>query len=260
MKPLISEFSYGFALTEELIHWYGTSLTAAPVFPSLFSEGQSGGGYDVRLDRPGIPLFLQFKLSDCMTRNNASEVIDGLLNVDYYRMHLRRKSLSNQHQMLVDLEARGNEVFYAAPAFHQPQELNTAWMNHRVREESLLLAPSRIGPLQDDDEHHIAFKRNGTSYNCFFRSESSTPPLGPIRISDFPNRILRKIKSTGKTALTDNYLQSLRQIIFGLVETSRKVSDFALAPLQDLRLEQQIAHLSRTFLNCQFLVVHEKET
>jgi len=48
MKPQISEFSYGYALTDELIHWHGTNLTAAPIFPSLYQEGQVGGvGGDV---------------------------------------------------------------------------------------------------------------------------------------------------------------------------------------------------------------------
>lgn len=64
MKPDISEFSYGSAVTEALIFDHGTSITAAPIFPSLIAEGKQGGGYDLPLDRPGQPLFLQFKLSD----------------------------------------------------------------------------------------------------------------------------------------------------------------------------------------------------
>lgn len=73
MQPNISEFSYGYAITDELIHWYGTTITASPVFPSLYQEGQQGGGWDLKLQRPGIPLFLQFKLSHCMIRTNARE-------------------------------------------------------------------------------------------------------------------------------------------------------------------------------------------
>lgn len=73
MKPNISEFSYGYALTDELVHASGITITGAPVFPSLYSEGQAGGGWDVRIDRPGVPLFLQFKLSDKMKRGNCRE-------------------------------------------------------------------------------------------------------------------------------------------------------------------------------------------
>jgi len=32
MNPDISDFSYGYALTDELINWHGTTLTAARSF------------------------------------------------------------------------------------------------------------------------------------------------------------------------------------------------------------------------------------
>jgi len=48
-------------------------LSAAPIFPSLIEEGKAGGGYDVKLDWPFAPLYLQFKRSECMTRRSARE-------------------------------------------------------------------------------------------------------------------------------------------------------------------------------------------
>jgi hypothetical protein len=39
MKPDISEFSYGYALTEELMNDIGSSFRTVPVFPSLYQEG-----------------------------------------------------------------------------------------------------------------------------------------------------------------------------------------------------------------------------
>ena len=113
MKPQISEFSYGYALTDELIHWHGTNLTAAPIFPSLYQEGQPRGGYDLMLQRLGLPLFLQFKLADCMVLRNAQEVKDHIFHVPYYRMHLRPTKHSSQHEMLLSLENQGNEVYYS---------------------------------------------------------------------------------------------------------------------------------------------------
>lgn len=71
MQSKISEFSYGFALINELVGW--VNLQAAPIFPSLLEEGKEGGGYDVKLDAPGIPLLIQFKRSECMTRRSAKE-------------------------------------------------------------------------------------------------------------------------------------------------------------------------------------------
>ena len=45
MRPMLSEFSYGYALTEELVSGGTANLTAAPIFPSLYAEGQIGGGW-----------------------------------------------------------------------------------------------------------------------------------------------------------------------------------------------------------------------
>ena len=41
MRPDISEFSYGYALTETLISTVPRRLKAAPVFPSLIEEGKT---------------------------------------------------------------------------------------------------------------------------------------------------------------------------------------------------------------------------
>ena len=100
MRPDISEFSFGFALTDEIINGTTFPLSAAPFFPSLIQEGRSGG-YDVRLDRPGMPLFLQFKLSDCMVSRGAKEIKDLRLFSDppFYRMKLRPSRYSRQHQI-----------------------------------------------------------------------------------------------------------------------------------------------------------------
>jgi hypothetical protein len=70
------------------------SVTVAPVLPSLIEEGKVGGGYDLRLYRPGAPLFVQFKLADRMVRRNAAEVKAGWLTIPFNRMHLRARKRS----------------------------------------------------------------------------------------------------------------------------------------------------------------------
>lgn len=45
MTPSISEFSYGYAVTNEVVKLLGTSIAGAPQFPTLYAEGQAGGGY-----------------------------------------------------------------------------------------------------------------------------------------------------------------------------------------------------------------------
>ncbi len=59
MKPEMSQFSYGFAFTNELITAPGVHVVAAPEFPSLQKEGKPGGGYDVKIPF-GSPRFVQY--------------------------------------------------------------------------------------------------------------------------------------------------------------------------------------------------------
>jgi hypothetical protein len=164
MQPEISEFSYGFALTNELVGW--AELSAAPVFPSLIEEGRAGGGYDVKLDRPGAPLYLQFKRSEYMSRRSAKEfrsVRDqgALISVPFYRFAITEAAKSDQHELLLALDHSPNHVFYVAPRFHRISEINRAWNASRVADRSVFVSPAEIGSL-DDERHTVAFDQNGS--------------------------------------------------------------------------------------------------
>lgn len=135
MKPMISEFSYGYTLTEELASGILGPIVGAPIFPSLYQEGQPGGGYDLELPREGAPLFLQFKLSHYLKRSNANEW--NYFSSAYYRMHLRPPLYSDQHELLIELEQSGNEVYYVAPMFHRAEELNDAYTTRNVFNRSV---------------------------------------------------------------------------------------------------------------------------
>src|ERR1051325_1566706 len=125
MKVNLSEFSYGYAVTEELIYWRGTTVTAAPYFPSLYIEGQAGAGFDVMINRPGTPLFIQFKLAEYI------------------------KQLSNR----IDEERKGYEVRYVAPIFHRSEDLNEHYLDRTVCENSIFFSPLDIGRFSDNKEH-----------------------------------------------------------------------------------------------------------
>ena len=156
MTAEISEFSYGFALTNEIIGWL--PLRAAPIFPSLIEEGKAGGGYDVKLDAPGVPLYLQFKRADCMLRKSAAEIRDYNLplSLPFYRFKITETGKSDQHDMLLALDDGSCVVMYAAPRFHQLTEINHAWGNNEVASRSIFVKPSVVGPL-DSESHHVAY-------------------------------------------------------------------------------------------------------
>lgn len=170
MTPEISEFSYGFALTNELVGW--TELSAAPVFPNLIEEGKLGGGYDVKLDAPGAPLYLQFKRADCLTRRSARELRHyGLpLEVPFHRFAITERSRSFQHTSLVSLDAGENMVFYAAPRFHTLDGINAAWAANNVAAESIFISPAEIGEIDDDAAHHVSYD----DHSAFLCSEPRT--------------------------------------------------------------------------------------
>lgn len=180
MRPIdLSEFSFGYALTESLIKGLPHGLTAAPLFPSLKKEGQPGGGYDLKLSFQGFILFLQFKLSDRMERSTAKEAKDGVLETPFFRMHLRSSAKSDQHQLLLDLEGGGNTVFYAAPEFSTAVELDEAYLADEVVAQTVFIRPSDIKALPDQKEHWVAFKK-GNSQGYFFSPQGRALPAGAI--------------------------------------------------------------------------------
>jgi hypothetical protein len=160
--PEISEFSYGFALTNELVG--RAQLRSAPIFPNLVEEGRVGGGYDVRLDMPGVPMFLQFKRADCMTTRNAGEIQKGAnLSTPFHRFHLMDGTRSDQHRLLLRLDNGTNEVYYAAPRFHRFSEINSAWNANEITTRSIFVTPRQIGRLSLGP-HTIAY--DGTRAYC----------------------------------------------------------------------------------------------
>jgi hypothetical protein len=112
----------------------------------------------VKLQFPGVPLYLQFKRGHCMTRRSASEIskYKAPLVLPFYRFYLTESGTSNQHAMLVELDDGGNEVFYAAPRFHQIRQINAAWQSNAVASQSIFVRPQAIGDL-DDKMHHVAY-------------------------------------------------------------------------------------------------------
>lgn len=262
MKPNISEFSYGYAVTDELIHWYGFPITAAPVFPSLYREGQLGGGYDVKLPLFGVPLFLQFKLSDHMVRGSAREAHAGRLPVPYYRMHLRPRRHSAQHQMLLDLENSGGEaVYYVAPAFHQSSELNNAYRHHEIGIRSIWMRPSYIGDFPDDDDHYVAF--NDPWQAPVFCSEPREIDA-PVDFDSFSKNITAQLTRRGEIALQEENLHRLADTLRTIVGTNGEIPLLESPQRLDYMREGNpiawIESCARIFFNAQFYVVRHQDT
>ncbi|MEH0291770.1 hypothetical protein V6R98_02395 [Agrobacterium sp. CCNWLW71] len=169
MKVGYTEFSYGYAFTENLIRSHPTGATGAPVFPNLVQEAQLG--YDVQIQLPAVPLFFQFKLPDRMERGTAFEISTGScpgLTTPFYRIGLMRNDLSAQHAHLIELErSHPNCVFYAAPCLANIHEFNMSYGLGRVFQDTAFFSPGDIGPLPDDKQHTIAYRSDlGHAFFC----------------------------------------------------------------------------------------------
>ncbi|MBY5708093.1 hypothetical protein [Rhizobium leguminosarum] len=169
MKVGYTEFSYGYAFTENLIRSLPTGPVGAPVFPNLIQEAKLG--FDVKINQPAAPLFFQFKLPERMKKGTAFEVSNGScpgLTTPFYRIGLMRSDLSKQHSHLIELEKRfPNCVFYAAPCLADIHAFNRSYGNGRVFTDSAFFSPGEIGPLPDNKQHTIAYRSDlGHAFFC----------------------------------------------------------------------------------------------
>jgi hypothetical protein len=112
---------------------------------------------------PGIPLYLQFKRADCLTTRRADEIRKyGLrISLPFYRFKITEAKKSDQHELLLALDDGSCVVAYAAPRFHELDEINDAWANNNVASESIFVLPSMIGAL-DDDSHFVSYDARRT--------------------------------------------------------------------------------------------------
>ncbi|MBU0734083.1 MAG: hypothetical protein KKG10_08020 [Proteobacteria bacterium] len=255
MNPLISEFSYGYALTEELAAGYRNTLRGAPVFPSLIDEGRSGG-YDVELPILGAPLFLQFKLSHYLKKSSALEWYHW--NRPYFRMHLRPLRHSRQHNLLLSWEEVGNEVYYASPMFYHAEELNAAYSGRMMVESSAFFRPQDIGPLPDVEQHCVVFHPSGTV--AYFHSEDERP-VQLIHGKEWLERVFFGAKqrmSEVSLEMLNELVTSMHNVLFeaipGWKRQHRETFD-RFARHEKRGLAAYVSYLARTYYDSQFVLI-----
>lgn len=259
MKPDISEFSYGYALTEALIWDTSLPVVGAPIFPSLIQEGRSGG-YDVAISFSGILLFLQFKLSHYMVRGTAYERQQGILDVPFYRMHLRPARHSRQHSMLLDLESTGEAVLYAAPKFYLPSELSTAYLSRRMIQRSLFVRPSSIGQLPDEWEHYISFREGYPVYLCSEpkqirdkeNSETSLKELYDILERYEPKQYNDEVINDISDHMHSIILKHQKSLVHPMLKAGHEHALSNMKPVEKLK------YLSKTYFDCEPIIVNKR--
>jgi hypothetical protein len=250
MKRKVSEFSYGFVLTHELVNTYSYLLTAAPVFPSLVQEGRAGGGYDGNIPIRGYPLFLQFKASEYMKRRNAKE--SKLVGLPYFRFALHRKTQSNQHQLLIELEKKGNAVFYASPKMHEAVNLNGAFFDKQVVARSLFISPAEIGDLPDNGVHRVVF--SSESSDAYFCSAPRSLKLA-VQGEYFTETLPRAIHQREAQVLDDVFFDRLAGDMISLVSPNHRIFDELSRGKVEMSASTFANYLAKTLFDCELLIV-----
>ena len=220
------------------------------------------------LQRPSVPLFLQFKLSHKMVRRSAMEIRSGhFKTTPFFRMHIWSRTKSRQQALLMDLEDAGMDVYYVAPAFFSDVEFNNAFQTHTVNAKSIFVRPSVIGRLTDDEEHWVAFNKSLKPYVC------STPKPSEQKV-DFANvtRNIEKKLERRSAILTSDRVGQLLSTLVSIVTKDDSVDGRVFGGIQSTSEQlgqprnegigaalQKVAYIARTFLSCELLVASPRQ-
>jgi hypothetical protein len=85
-------------------------------------------------------------------------------------MPIMRRDVSQQHQLLIELERSfPRAVYYATPGMRDVHAFNAAYNAARVHRRSVFFSPRSIGALPDDKQHVIAYRRG--AHHAWLRSD-----------------------------------------------------------------------------------------
>lgn len=209
MRTEFSEFSYGFAITQEIIDSLKPSIQGAPMFPSLIEEAKLG--FDVSFKKTGWPLYLQFKIPEYLTNRTAREY--SFHRHPYWRISIRQSQRSQQHNLLVNFAKNEPNVYYATPTFHTELDFHNYYLGNGILTNSLFIPLSLLPAINDKQQHWITYSSlknssaywhshgslnvdliDGPSFLTRLKHDDHFIDLDVQYIKDFRNRILAIIR------------------------------------------------------------------
>ena len=173
-------------------------------------------------------------------------------------MYLRPRNHSDQHQLLIDLETLGESVFYIAPEFHLPSELNSFYQSKTVVRNSTAFSPSDIGPLADDDQHYVVFERGTTvGYFCSdnpVEVKKTSIKDGIRQLVKSSNTQPRMMGEDGLRAIAEHMLDTLGRREKGIQKPVVKALRTLLSNRPSV---EAVGYISRTFFDAELLILSE---
>jgi len=161
----------------------------------------------------------------------------------------------------MQLELNNNDVYYVAPEFHTPDELNDAYVNRNVFDRSAFFSPLGIGILPDDEYHYVVFKIGSPrAYFC-----SQAPKKREIKFytsEGFLYEVVPELERRRKRINEEFFDTTVDRIIGALKETKTDVRIIDRYRKDQVSLydkAQFTAYLTRTYFDTEFFIVGSKE-
>jgi len=169
MKAGFYEFEFTVAFIHDFLKKNEALGSQAMVgLPTPAEEAQVG--YDAKLSTDGYPRFFQFKRPDYIGAGLGNQG-DRYPDQPYYRINITPHESSLQHNLLVNLARRGYEVYYAAPIFHDPQQLDRHRNAEQIMEHTIWVPTRDLHLQKPGDRTCITYLPDGT-----WRTESGDTP------------------------------------------------------------------------------------
>lgn len=179
----------------------------------------------------------------------------------YYRWHLHSLLRSDQHNLLLELESKGNLVAYTAPIFYECAELNTHYLNDAILDNSMAFKPSDIGEITDEENHYVVFNRRGLAYRC------SDDPV-PVKFDKLSRFLTSKINMPAPEPLDSEGVVRLGEEIVEAVEGAKVRRLKTQSRLKEIDTQElsrvirarpsleTLSLISRTVLDSELLIVN----
>lgn len=159
MKAGFYEFEFTVAFIHDFLKKNEARGSRAMVgLPTPAEEAQVG--YDATLATNGYPRFFQFKRPDYIGAGLGNQGC-RYPHQPYYRINITPHELSHQHNLLVNLANRGYEVYYVAPIFHDPQQLDRHRNAERIMEQSIWVPTQDLHLQETGDRSCITYLPEG---------------------------------------------------------------------------------------------------
>lgn len=167
-----NEREFEFCFNAEFVRKNSNALVGTPIIPSQRMENVLGYDVQFRLQNGQFTrsLFLQHKVTSYAEhRSGKNASIYNCYNGPYFRFRIERLDKTRQHNLLVELAEKGEDVFYCAPIFVGIDSLQNHFVQDEVMDHSRFFDPEEMRRISDFEQHHVSFDPTGSF--GFFHSE-----------------------------------------------------------------------------------------